>query len=101
MKSFKLIISQEAADEIELSYHYYENRSAGLGDRFKKKLDDVLTLIRQSPDLFDVVEDDFRQAGVRVFPFVVVFEIVGNEIRVYSVFHTSRNPKEKFKKPKL
>ncbi|WP_353955879.1 hypothetical protein [Flavobacterium panacis] len=29
------------------------------------------------------------------FPFVIIYEIIGTEIIIYSVFHTSRNPENK------
>jgi hypothetical protein len=29
------------------------------------------------------------------FPFVIIYEIIGTEIIIYSVFHTSRNPERK------
>lgn len=92
MKTYSLILTQEAADEVETSYYYYEEKQAGLGERFKNQLDETLLLIHRNPEMFNVVADEFREAVLRVFPFVVVFEVVKNEIRVYSVFHASRNP---------
>ncbi|MDZ4844232.1 MAG: type II toxin-antitoxin system RelE/ParE family toxin [Chitinophagales bacterium] len=95
MKTYSLILTQEAADEVEASYYFYEDKQPGLGERFKMQLDETLSLIQRNPEMFNVVKDDFREAEIRVFPFVVVFEIVGKEIRVYSVFHTSRNPRRR------
>ncbi len=92
MKTYSLILTQEAADEVEVSYYYYEDKQSGLGERFKKQLDEKLSQIQRNPEMFHVVADNFREAVLRVFPFVVIFEVVKNEIRVYSVFHTSRNP---------
>jgi len=96
--SYRLIVTQEAADEIEASYNYYEDKQAGLGERFKNNLDDKLSQIQSNPEMFNIAEDNFREAVLKVFPFVLVFEIVRKEIRVYSVYHTSRNPGKKFKR---
>lgn len=93
MKTYSLILTQEAADEVEASYYFYEDKQPGLGERFKLQLDETLARIQQNPEMFNVVADNFREAVLRVFPFVVVFEIVGKEIRVYSVFH--RNPRRR------
>jgi len=92
VKTYSLIIAQEAVDEIEASYYFYEDKQPGLGERFKKQLDETLMLIQRNPEMFNVIADNFREAVLRVFPFVVVFEVVKNEIRAYSVFYTSRNP---------
>jgi plasmid stabilization system protein ParE len=50
------------------------------------------------PESYQKIQKNFRQIIVRNFPYVVVFEILNNEVLVYAVFHTSRNPKKKFKK---
>lgn len=98
MRFRRLVIMPEASDDIEKSYHYYEARCIGLGERFREKLVERLTLIQSNPELFNIVSRNLREAVLRVFPFKVIFEVEGDDIKVYSVFHTSRKPKKKFKK---
>ncbi|MBL7731821.1 MAG: hypothetical protein JNM88_11640 [Chitinophagaceae bacterium] len=52
--------------------------------------------LTQHPSYFGKVKKNFRQAALKRFPFVVVYEIIGYEVIVYAVFHTSRNPRSKF-----
>ncbi|TXJ22616.1 MAG: hypothetical protein E6Q24_20760 [Chitinophagaceae bacterium] len=38
-----------------------------------------------------------RQAALKRFPYVIVYEIIKAEVVVFAVFHTRRNSKLKFK----
>lgn len=98
MKQRKLVITKEAREEIQSSYEFYENQTPGLGERFVEKVDKTFDLICINPEMFNVVPEFYREARVRKFPFLVLFEHEEDVITIYSVFHTSRNPKKKFKK---
>lgn len=74
-----------------------EEIQINLGEEFLSELDTFLGVIKKSPAAFAKTGvDDFRQAVLKRFPYVIVFEVHGKEILVYSVFHTSRNPEAKF-----
>lgn len=92
-----LIINEEAAAEIQDAYDYYEEQQAGLGDYFIKVLYARLGQILKAPNGNQLVYASYRQAVVFKFPFVIIYEIEEGAIIVYSVFHTSRNPKGKVK----
>ena len=49
-------------------------------------------------EYFGKVKKNFRQAALKRFPFVIVYEIIKTEVVVFAVFHTSKNPKGKFLK---
>lgn len=94
-KKYNLEITQEAVSEIEDAYYYYEEQQAGLGDIFQKFLDKCFKSIMNSSSGFKKVVDERRQAVVKKFPFVVVYEVIDNNIIAFAVFHTSRNPQDK------
>ena len=61
----------EAQDDIDAAYAQYEQRLAGLGDRFLEKLHEVVEQIADNPTLFGTVHQDVRAALMRRFPQVV------------------------------
>lgn len=94
---YNLIFRERAINEIQESFDYYENENFGLGDRFKSQLKKELDYILENPKHFKIVRKSFRQTMMSVFPFLIIYKISEENIIIYSVFHTSRNPKEKLK----
>jgi hypothetical protein len=76
----------------------YEKRQTGLGERFLFELEKCYDKLELQPTIYAKIDKNFRQIILRTFPYVVVFEIFENEIVVYAIFHTSMNPRKKFKK---
>lgn len=95
--SHSLIIRERAVSEIEKAFEYYEMQKSGLGDRYLATLHANLEYIVNHPKHVKVVRKSFRQALMDVFPFVIIYKIDKKYIVVFSVFHTSRNPKQKYK----
>jgi hypothetical protein len=79
--AISVIISSRAQKEMAESWAWYEDRLAGLGDRFPTRF------------------KSYKEAPVPTFPFLLIYRISkkSNLIRVVSVFHTSRNPKKKYR----
>ena len=97
MAKFQVNILEKAFDEIEKSKEYYECAQVNLGVSFTKEVFSILETIEINPYLFPIKFNNLREAAVKKFPFVVIFEILSNkEIIVLSVFHCRRNPEDKF-----
>jgi len=93
---FKIIILPLAEKEIDESIEFYESRSKGLGKQFLLYLKSYLKVLKTNPQLFEIKKQPcFRELTLVKFPFVIIYEISGNEIIIHSVFHTSRNPQRK------
>ncbi|MGN6396214.1 MAG: type II toxin-antitoxin system RelE/ParE family toxin [Mucilaginibacter sp.] len=91
---YQLLISEEARLDILDTFSWYESRLPGLGHGFEKCLDDGFRRILQRPLIYQK-----RYKGVRVhfierFPYGIHYLIDGKDLRVFGVFHTSRNPGE-------
>ena len=97
--AFPVIISSRAQKEIAESWGWYEDRLAGLGDRFLNEILDRLHQIELNPDRFPTRFKSYKEAPVNTFPFLLIYRISkkSNLIRVVSVFHTARNPKTKYR----
>lgn len=94
-RNYSLEIKQEAVVEIEDAYYYYEEQQSGLGETFHNFLDKTFKAISKTPSGFKNISNDRRQAVVKKFPFVIIYEIFESTIVVFAVFHTSRNPNNK------
>lgn len=97
MKKYKLVIQQEAEQEIDIAYNYYESKQEDLGERFLDSLDNCFNSITKQPKIFQKVYKKQRQAIVRTFPFVILYQLSDNEIIVYAVFNTNQDPNKKLR----
>ncbi len=94
--AFNIVISPLAAKEIDASIFYYNSRKTGLGFEFLVYLKGYLSILKRNPELFPLKRKNiFREIAMTKFPFVIIYEIVNEDVVIYSVFHTSRNPADK------
>ncbi|PTR01204.1 ParE-like toxin of type II ParDE toxin-antitoxin system [Mucilaginibacter yixingensis] len=80
------------------AYQWYEEQREGLGGLFLNELDRCFDKIEAHPERYARIKDNFRHIVFHTFPYVLVFEVMENEVVVYAVFHTSRGPSKKFKR---
>jgi plasmid stabilization system protein ParE len=93
---FKIIILPLAGKEIDESIEFYESRSKGLGKQFLFYLKSYLKVLSANPKLFEIKKPpNYRELTLVKFPFVIIYEILQNEVIIHSVFHTSRNHQKK------
>ncbi len=96
MGKFQIVILDKAFQEIENARDFYENNQINLGTSFTKEVFSILEILESNPLLFPVKFNNMREALIKKFPFVVIFEVLPNdEIIVLSVFHFRRNPNDK------
>jgi toxin ParE1/3/4 len=88
------ILLPEAKRDVKKGYEWYEEQKPGLGDVFLQRVEECLAAIKRSPKAFQPVAEDSRRAIVKQSPYVVFYRIEGKVIYVYSVFHTSQDPKK-------
>ena len=94
-EKYHVFIKEEARLHIADSYTFYASESYTLAERFLDCLYDVYSYLERSPEMFKTVEKGFLQAPVKVFPYVVIFKIYDFQVVIFSVFHTSQNPKKR------
>lgn len=93
--SYNIIIKGEARQDMLNAYQYYEQEREGLGDLFLSMIDERLTAISEHPEYYSFIDDRklLRDVTVCIFPFVIVFEQLNNDIVVYAICSTHRKPK--------
>jgi toxin ParE1/3/4 len=86
-----VILRPIAIQDIETTHAELETVRKGLGDRFVKRLRQILERIETIPELYALVWGDVRAARVRKFEHVVYLVILADRIDVFAVIHGSRD----------
>jgi hypothetical protein len=97
--NYTLIFRDKAVKELSDAYKWYETEQQGLGEFFLKTVNEYTEAILKNPEAFKITYKNFRELWIKKFPYLVVYYIDGrkNKIVIISIFHTSRNPKKKFR----
>lgn len=82
------------AGDISAAIDWYEERSVGLGARFRSKVDARFDDIVSAPEIFPRAFDDldFRFARIRKFPYLVLFRVGAEIVYVLAVLHSASDP---------
>ncbi|MDO6761096.1 type II toxin-antitoxin system RelE/ParE family toxin [Tamlana sp. 2_MG-2023] len=94
---YDLEVKDEANSETIEAYLYYEEKRIGLGEAFLEHLETYFDRITANPEHFPLKRKPYREAFIKRFPFLIVYEIDKNKVIVYSVFNTWQNPEKKTK----
>jgi toxin ParE1/3/4 len=92
-----VIYTPEAEEDVIESYAWYENREPGLGEDFLRCVEACVLVIQRHPNIYPIAVDEFRRALIRRFPYEIFYDVTGDTLTIYSVFHCSQDP-EKWKR---
>ncbi len=97
---YQSIFSSRAQKEISKSLDWYEERQPGLGDRFVKEVIDRIKQIERDPERYPNRYKLCRETSVKTFPYLIIYRINKRKklISILSVFHTSQNPRKKYRR---
>lgn len=93
-----LKFAPEAEQDLAGAYAWYEHQRTGLGEEFLSCVDARIEAICRSPEMHEIVHENYRRALIRRFPFAILYEWAGAEVTVYAVFHTARDPQKWWKR---
>jgi plasmid stabilization system protein ParE len=82
----------EADAELAEARQWYAHQRADLDSEFMECIDGALSRIVQNPNSYPIVYRTLRRIVVRRFPFAVFYEVTPDEIQVFAVFHSRRDP---------
>jgi plasmid stabilization system protein ParE len=91
--SLPVVLDADAKADFIRAFDHYESQRPGLGDEFTEEIVATLDRIADHPYQYALVYRDAREALVHRFPFAIYYYIEPARIGVYSVFHTSRDPR--------
>jgi plasmid stabilization system protein ParE len=90
----ELLIASEAESDLAEAYGWYEAQRIGLGEEFLGCVDACIETVMRSPEMYAVVQENYRRALVRRFPYAVFYEHCDGVVTIYCVFHTARDPEK-------
>ena len=101
--NYSFTLKQEASKEFADAFVWYEEQQEGLGESLIIAIESKLRKICNNPFHYKISYKQFHEALTDRFPFLIVYFIdeKNNLIVVTAIFHTSRNPKKKFKRTRL
>jgi len=70
---------------------WYDRRSAGLGDVFVDLVSQCVADIISDPQRFAIGPTGCRYIRVPRFPYVILFDVVDEELLMFAVLHTARS----------
>lgn len=97
MAKLKEILSIQAENELEDAFFYYDLISTKIGNEFLNQINKCIQSILLYPESYPIEFDTYRKAVVKKFPFVIIYTKLDSIIFISAIFHTSRNPKKKFR----
>ena len=92
MIEYTLEISPAAERKLNQAFHYYQEKSPGLGIAFLEELDECLKVLVRNPLIYRIRFDQVRRVNLKRFPYAVFYEVVANVVFVNQIIHGSSNP---------
>jgi len=97
---FKIETDPKAIKELSGALDWYAEQQDNLVELFRDHFRREVLNIMNFPESYPKVKRNYRQALMSNFPYLIIYSINKKEeiITILSVFHTSRHPKQKFRK---
>jgi plasmid stabilization system protein ParE len=95
MKNYTIQINQDALQDIRDTVDWYNFKTLGLGDEFKRQAISKINSLKKNPSIYTIRYADVRCLLIKNYPFLVHFTIdeTNSLVKVFAIFHTSRNPR--------
>ena len=84
----------EAEAELAEARLWYALQGEGLDDALMQRIEEALQRILDAPYAYQVAYRQLRRAVLQQFPFAIFYLPTAEEIRVFAVYHSSRDPKK-------
>jgi mRNA-degrading endonuclease RelE of RelBE toxin-antitoxin system len=98
--NYTLVFNSEVEADFKEGYDWYEEQLQGLGERFEDAVEARLIKITENPEVYHFASGKYREAIVPKFPFSIIYKLNKRKRTIYisAIHHSSRDPKEKFRK---
>jgi len=95
--AYNLIFKEGARLDMLDAYHYYEQQQPGLGERFLSSLEERLAVISEHPEYYSFIDpkEVLRDVTINNFPYVIVYALINQEVRIYAIHLTHKRPQSK------
>jgi toxin ParE1/3/4 len=88
----KYVFHPEALNEYAEAVQYYVQQRAEVAQAFIDAVENAVYQIRESPNRWNLVDEDVRRCLTRKFPYAILYTIEQDYILILAVMHCSREP---------
>jgi len=89
----KILILEQALDELKDAVEYYEDQQNGLGLKLKEEVDYHVTWIFYNSKSPRLRSGGYRRVNLKIFPFYIAYSIKKDVIWIVAIAHGYRKPK--------
>ena len=90
--AYKIKITPIAFNDIQKAIEYYNSQQKGLGKKFHSAVKAIFTNLEKVPASGSFMYDTVRDRVMHKYPFIILYELIGNNITIYRIFNTSQKP---------
>ena len=94
--AFNLLISIQAQADTITAINYYGAINANIVDRFLTELLNAYRKILENPQYYSYISskpaDKLRDIKLKVFPYVIVYQVQEENVIIMAVFNTYKKP---------
>ena len=89
-----VVLTDDAKADVRAAVAWYNGQRKGLGKRFNQAARAAVALLSKTAEAHTKIFGEVRHTLIPGFPAYVIHYIVhSDQVTVFSVFHTSRNPR--------
>jgi hypothetical protein len=97
---YKLIPLDGVDNDVGDAVEWYDFKQQGLGEQFLDDWESTVAFILSNPLAFSKKNKSFRHASLKVFPYLIIYEVTENLIVIYAVINAKRHPKKRYTRKK-
>jgi plasmid stabilization system protein ParE len=86
-----LIITADARGQLNEAFEWYEARQPGRDRVFLHNVEACIQRILLFPEMHAIAFEDYREAFIRRFSYMIVYTFADQTVTIYGVFHTSQD----------
>ncbi|MBK8806633.1 MAG: type II toxin-antitoxin system RelE/ParE family toxin [Bacteroidales bacterium] len=90
--NYTVLLKEEVNTDIKDAYQWYESRQESLGERFLEELEDYIKVLKINPQIYQVRKGNRRYCPMKIFPYLLVYEIEDRNVVIYAVFNAYQHP---------
>lgn len=98
--SYRYILHELAQQDYDKAVEWYAARSIKAAENLIIEVEHALRLICDNPDRWRNEYKHYHELGIKKYPYVIIYSAEEDKqlVIVTAIFHTSRNPKKKYRK---
>jgi toxin ParE1/3/4 len=85
-------VAEAALDEADEAHAWYFERDPDVAARFSEEVDRIIGILGRFPETWAERKTGYRHAVLTGFPYIMVYRVLPDRVRVLAVAHAKRRP---------